>query len=192
LIQDLAHPLVNGQPKYDPLLKFIGDARLVLLGSQTHGTHEFYRERAEITKRLIQEKGFNLVGIEADWPDAYRVNRYVRGISFESDSSAALDGFRVFPSWIWRNADMIDFIGWLKSWNDTMSAQKEKVGFYGIDLYSLRKSIQGVITFLEAIDPAAAQQARETYRCFENGGTMSHRYGFSATWESPKRARKKR
>ena len=102
LIRDAAHPLTHSAADYDPLIEFIGDARFVLLGEASHGTHEFYRERVRITKRLILEKGFTAVAVEADWPDAYRVNRYVQGQSADADSADALSGFRRFPAWMWR------------------------------------------------------------------------------------------
>ena len=112
-------PLVGAADDYDPLLELIGDARFVLLGEATHGTHEFYRERAQITKRLIREKGFTAVAVEADWPDAYRVNRYVRGRGDDAEAIDALAGFRRFPAWMWRNADVLDFVGWLRAHNDS-------------------------------------------------------------------------
>ena len=104
---------------YDPLLELIGDASLVLLGEASHGSHEFYRERALITRRLIEEKGFTGVAVEADWPDAYRVNRYVRGAREDADAEEALRGFQRFPTWMWRNAEVLDFVGWLRAHNDT-------------------------------------------------------------------------
>ena len=104
LVREAAHPLIGDKKDYDPLMAMIGDAPLVLLGEGSHGTHEFYRERAQITKRLINEKGFTAVAVEADWPDAYRVNRYVRDVGTDVDSIDALDGFKRFPAWMWRNA----------------------------------------------------------------------------------------
>jgi erythromycin esterase-like protein len=130
LIGEAAHPLIGDKEDYGPLLAMIGDARLVLLGEASHGTHEFYRERAQITKRLITEKGFTAVAVEADWPDAYRVNRYVRGEGSDVDSVDALSGFKRFPAWMWRNADVLDFVGWLRTHNDDLPANKPKVGFY--------------------------------------------------------------
>ena len=113
-----AHPLRGSADDYDPLLKLIGNARFVLIGEASHGTHEFYRERAQITKRLIREKGFSAVAVEADWPDAYRVNRYVRGRGDDAEAIEALAGFQRFPTWMWRNADVLDFVGWLREHND--------------------------------------------------------------------------
>src|SRR6058998_2368151 len=118
VVREAAQPLAGTTVDYDPLLNLVGDARLCLLGEATHGTHEFYRERAEITKRLIREKGFTAVAVEADWPDAYRVNRYVRGSDHDADAIEALGGFGRFPAWMWRNADVLDFVGWLRAYND--------------------------------------------------------------------------
>src|SRR5512144_527935 len=117
-VRGAAHPLVGAAEDYDPLLELVGDARFVLLGEASHGTHEFYRERAQITKRLIREKGFCAVAVEADWPDAYRVNHFARGASDDADAVDALGGFKRFPQWMWRNADVLDFIGWLREHND--------------------------------------------------------------------------
>src|SRR6059036_544759 len=114
IVQEAAQPIKGVATDYDPLLKLIGAARFCLLGEATHGTHEFYRERAEITKRLIKEKGFNAVAVEADWPDAFRVNRYVRGLSDDRDTVDALGDFQRFPTWMWRNAVVRDFTGWLR------------------------------------------------------------------------------
>ncbi len=171
-----AHAL-NGSPDdYDPLLELIGDAGLVLLGEASHGTHEFYRERALITRRLIEEKGFTGVAVEADWPDAYRVNRYVRGAPEDADAEESLRGFRRFPTWMWRNAEVLDFVGWLRAHNDSRSPA-DAVGFYGLDLYSLYTSIEEVIAYLQKIDPPAADRARERYACFEHFGGESQEYG---------------
>jgi hypothetical protein len=105
LVRDAAQPLTGSPADYDELLEFIGDAHVVLLGEASHGTHEFYRERAQVTKRLIREKGFTTIAVEADWPDAYRVNGYVQGQNVDADAVEALGGFRRFPAWMWRNAD---------------------------------------------------------------------------------------
>jgi erythromycin esterase-like protein len=153
VVHEAAHPLVGESTDYDPLMKLIGDAPLVLIGEASHGTHEFYRERAQITKRLIKEKGFTAVAVEADWPDAYRVNRYVRGVSGDADAVDALSGFKRFPAWMWRNADVLDFVGWLRTQNDDLPVSAPKVGFYGLDLYSLHTSIEAVLDYLDRIDP---------------------------------------
>jgi erythromycin esterase-like protein len=175
-----AHPLIGSADDYDPLLELIGDGRVVLLGEASHGTHEFYRERALITRRLIEEKGFTGIAVEADWPDAYRVNRYVRGAREDADAEEALRGFQRFPTWMWRNAEVLDFVGWLRAHNETRGPA-DAVGFYGLDLYSLYASIAEVIAYLERIDPPAAERARERYACFEQFGGESQEYGRSVS-----------
>lgn len=175
-----AHRLRPGEiTDYDPLIELIGDARFVLLGEASHGTHEFYRERAQITKRLIEEKGFSAVAVEADFPDAYRVNRYVRGESQDVDAVEALGGFKRFPAWMWRNADVLDFVGWLRSYNDDLTEDKGKIGFYGLDLYSLHSSIEAVLKYLDKVDPKGAQRARERYSCFDHFGEDTQAYGYA-------------
>lgn len=136
-IRSAAQPLTGAATDYDPLLELIGDARFVLLGEASHGTHEFYQERAAITRRLIAERGFTAVAVEADWPDAYRVNRWVRGIDDDTSADAALGGFRRFPTWMWRNTAVRDFAAWLRDQNAALPAGVSPAGFYGLDLYSL-------------------------------------------------------
>ena len=176
-----ARPLSGGAFDYDPLVEFAGEASRVLLGEASHGTHDFYRQRAEITKRLIQEKGFTAVAVEADWPDAYRVNRYVRGESTDADAAEALSGFRRFPTWMWRNADVLDFVGWLRAHNEALPPTS-RVGFYGLDLYSLHASIDAVLHYLEKVDPEAAGRARYRYGCFEQFGEDTQAYGYAANF----------
>ena len=135
IIRNEAVALYGTARDYDDLLQLTRGARLVLLGEATHGTHEFYRERAQITKRLIQEQGFTAVAVEADWPDAYRVNRYIRGQSTDGHAEEALQDFKRFPTWMWRNADVLDFVGWLRDYNDRQPKGR-CIGFYGLDLYS--------------------------------------------------------
>jgi erythromycin esterase-like protein/predicted phosphoribosyltransferase len=171
-------PLTGARDDYDPLINRIGEARFALLGEASHGTHEFYRERAEITKRLIEEKGFTAVAVEADWPDAYRVNRYVRGIGNDVDAAEALSDFRRFPAWMWRNTEVVEFIEWLRLHNDALPSHSRKVGFYGLDLYSLHASMKAVLRYLDRIDPDAAQRARERYACFDHFGEVTQVYGF--------------
>src|SRR5467141_1752691 len=122
----LAHPLRGGDADYRPLLDLVGSARFVLLGEGSHGTHDFYHQRAEITKRLIAEKGFNAVAVEADWPDAYRVNRFVRNLGADQEPVESLAGFKRFPTWMWRNADVLDFAGWLRESNDRFDRNVKK------------------------------------------------------------------
>ena len=182
LTEEFASPLTGGKEDYDPLLEMVGDARFVLLGEASHGTSEFYRERAQITKRLITEKGFKAVAVEADWPDAYRVNRYVRGASADASANDALGDFNRFPTWMWRNTDVLDFVGWLRDHNDALSDQARKVGFYGLDLYSLFTSIEAVLAYLDKVDPEAARRARYRYSCFEDFGEDTQAYGYAASF----------
>lgn len=179
-IRAAAHPLTGAPDDFAPLLERIGNARYVLLGEASHGTHEFYRIRAEITKRLILDQGFCAVAVEADWPDAYRVNRYVRGWPDAEDATEALSGFQRFPQWMWRNADVLDFVGWLRAHNDRQPGEGAKVGFYGLDLYSLRASMVAVLEYLRVVDPAAAERAQRRYACFDHFGGDPQHYGYAA------------
>lgn len=181
-IASAAHLLNGSSTDYDPLMDLVGDAHFVLLGEATHGTHEFYRERAEITKRLILEKNFNAVAVEADWPDAYRVNRYVRGIDDDANSAQALEGFKRFPTWMWRNTDVVAFVDWLRGYNDFLPSAAPRVGFYGLDLYSMFTSMQEVLHYLDKIDPEAARHARARYACFDHFHQDSQRYGYAASF----------
>ena len=170
-----ALPLTGASDALDPILDQIGDARVVMIGESTHGSHDFYKLRAELTKRLIRERGFGAVAGEADWPDAYRVNRYVRGAGADRDATEALGDFRRFPQWMWRNADVLDFVGWLRSHNDARDPAR-RVGFYGLDLYSLHGSMAAVLAHLARTDPPAAARARARYACFEHFGHDPQRY----------------
>jgi erythromycin esterase-like protein/predicted phosphoribosyltransferase len=161
---------------YGDLLERAAAADFVLIGEASHGTHEFYAERAELTKRLIAEAGFIAVAVEGDWPDAHRVDRYVRGVSDDRTPEDALSGFRRFPAWMWRNTVVRDFAGWLRAHND---AHAPKAGFYGLDLYSLRASMEAVIDYLERVDPDAAARARERYACFDHFGREPQAYGYA-------------
>ncbi len=154
----------------DQVLDLVDDARLVLLGEATHGTHEFYAERAAITRRLIAERGFAAVAVEADWPDAHRVNCFVRGVGEDADADAALGDFRRFPRWMWRNTVVRDFAGWLHEHNAARPPE-QRAGFYGLDLYSLHASMDAVLRFLARTDPEAARRARERYACLDHAGS---------------------
>ena len=165
---------------FGPMLDAIGDARLVLIGEASHGTHEFYQTRAELTKALIAERGFTLVAVEADWPDAYRANRWVRGVSGGSATGDGLADFTRFPRWMWRNTDVVGFIEWLRERN-LNRPDAERVGFYGLDLYSLHRSIEAVLTYLAKVDPEGATRARERYSCFEMFGEDPESYGYAST-----------
>jgi erythromycin esterase-like protein len=172
------YSLLSGKNEdYKGLLDLVGDAQVVLIGESSHGTHEFYRERSRITQELIREKGFNAVAVEADWPDAYRVNRYVRGHGKDQDAEQALQDFKRFPSWMWRNTDVVDFVEWLRAHNSFHASEKLKTGFYGIDLYSLRASMEAVVAYLDTVDRRAAADARHRYSCFDTFESDGQRYG---------------
>lgn len=176
-IRNDAQPLIGDGRDYDALVELIGDARIVLLGEASHGTHEFYAERARITKRLITEHGFAGMAIEGDWPDAHRVSRYIRGAQEDADAEEALRGFQRFPSWMWRNADVLELVGWLRAHNDDLPEGARKVGFYGLDLYSLGSSMEAVIAYLDEQDPDAADRARRRYECLRPFVGESAAYG---------------
>jgi erythromycin esterase-like protein len=184
VVRGAAQVLEGARADYDPLLKLIGTARFALLGEASHGTHEFYRERAEVTKRLITEKGFTAVAVEADWPDAYRVNRYVRGESDDPVARAALSGFQRFPVWMWRNTVVVEFVEWLRAYNDSLPVGATKVGFYGLDLYSLYTSIEAVLGYLDKVDTEAARRARHRYSCFEHFGEDTTSYAYAAAYNA--------
>ena len=151
----------------DPLMERIGDSRFVLLGEATHGTSEFYTWRAELTKRLVVEKGFTIIGVEGDWPDCYRVNRYAKGRPGAGSSAEdVLHAFTRWPTWMWANREVARFIEWLREHN-VHRGEGERAGFYGLDVYSLWDSMREVIAYLHRVDPSAVPHARRAYNCFE-------------------------
>ena len=137
VITDAAIPLQEQNETYDALLDKIGDARFVMIGEASHGTQEFYQARIKMTQRLIKERGFMAVAIEGDWPDAYHVHRYLQGKGSSYDAERSLERFKRFPTWMWRNTTMPPFLSWLRSYNDDLVSLSPKIGFYGLDLYSL-------------------------------------------------------
>jgi erythromycin esterase-like protein len=167
-------PLGGGPEEYDPLLDAIGDSRFVLLGEPSHGSHEVYLDRARITQRLVAERGFDGVVVEADWPDTHRVDDYVKGRSGDVDANAALMGFAGrFPTWMWRNRDVLQFVEWMR-------LEAPHASFYGMDLYSLYASIDAVLHYLDSVDATAAARARERYDCFRRFGADTSRYASRA------------
>ncbi len=184
VIDRVAVDAPDGVPPWAELDRVIGNARVVLIGESSHGTHEFYEARARITKWLIEEKGFCAVAAEADWPDAYRVNRHVRGLGDDSDADDALSGFERFPAWMWRNGVVRDFVDWLRARNQRCrESDRRQTGFYGLDLYSLHRSMQEVIAFLEKVDEVAAARARNRYACFDHvSADDGQAYGFAAAF----------
>jgi erythromycin esterase-like protein len=161
----------------DSLIDMAGGAQCVLIGEASYGTDEFYAIRAALTRRLIEEKGFRAVALEADWPDSFRVHRFVTGRSDDTRANEALSDLRRFPSWMWRNTVVVDFVEWLRQWN---AHNKDNLaGFYGLDLYSMHTSIEAVLNYLDKIDPGAARRARQRYACFDHFGEDPQHYGLA-------------
>lgn len=178
IIDDSIKPLNLQNEPYDALLEDIGESRFVMLGESSHGTREFYEARIKITERLIKEHGFMAVAIEGDWPTVHNIHRYLQGDVEYSDPARSLDGFTHFPTWMWRNASMPPFLSRIKEYNDKLPTPKDKIGFYGLDLYSLHASIQAVINFLEKVDPEAEIRAKERYACFDYRDIDPQNYGY--------------
>jgi len=176
-IKERAH-VINLQSKdYDPIMEVAKSARIVLIGGSTHGTKEFYSERAEITRRLIIEQGFNAVAIEGDWPDAYNIHRYVN--SFDNTRAEdVLAKFERFPTWMWQNNEVLQFITWLRAYNH-LHKGKFGVGFYGLDLYSMHTSIHEVIAYLKKVDKKAAEIAISRYNCLDSFITKPQMYAYA-------------
>lgn len=180
-LQREAQPLAAGE-EFDSLLEHIGDASIVLLGEATHGTREFYQLRAEISKRLIVEKGFDAIAVEADWPDALRVSRFVQHGGSDMTAEQALSGFKRFPQWMWRNHEIVELVNWLRAHNTHVASAARRIGFYGLDLYSLQASMHAVVAYLDKADPQAAQRARERYACIDHMAEDPQRYGYATTF----------
>ena len=179
MVQRHAHPLDGAEglgPLFDGLL---AQRRFALLGEASHGTHEFYQQRADITRRLITDHGCRAVVVEGDWPDAYRVNRWVRGLEDDAPGTDPLGGFERFPTWMWRNTVVREFVHWLREYNRAQ-APWLRVGFYGMDLYSLHASAAAVLEYLEGADLQAAQRARLRYGCFDHFQQNLQAYGYAA------------
>ena len=179
-LAEAAHPIRGAHDDFAPLLRRAAHATVVLIGEASHGTHEFYEARAAITRRLIAEHGFAAVAVEADWPDAYRTNRWVRGEGADESAESSLSDFVRFPRWMWRNTEVVRFLEWLRSHNAEREAD-DRAGFYGLDLYSLHASIAKVLEYLDEVDPEAAGRARSRYACFDHYGEDPQSYGYAAS-----------
>jgi erythromycin esterase len=165
-IKQLAHPL-KSKADLEPLFDHIGDSRIVMLGEASHGTHEFYMWRTYITRRLIEEKGFNFISVEGDWPDCFRLNRFVKGYDIENKSAFhVLHAFERWPTWMWANWEIIALADWLQQHNIGLPANR-KAGFYGLDVYSLWESMDSIMQYLKKNDPTALKIAEDAFRCFE-------------------------
>lgn len=181
-IEKHAMPLGGAMSDYDPVIHAAQNKAFVMIGEASHGTKEFYRARAEMTERLIQESGFDAVAVEADWPDAYRVNRFV-SLSSDEPAGKALSDFERFPTWMWRNKEVFQFIEWLQAYNFEFRKEDTEghapAGFYGLDLYSMSTSIHAVIAYLDKIDPIAARRARIRYGCLDHFMNNPQAYGYA-------------
>ncbi|HEY3747398.1 MAG TPA: erythromycin esterase family protein [Gemmatimonadaceae bacterium] len=172
-IQSLSRPLEDPRD-LDPLIEAIGDSRYVLLGEATHGTSEFYTWRAEISRRLITEKGFSFIAVEGDWPDCYSVDRFVKGLGGDS-AQKMLHAFSRWPTWMWANREVVDLVNWMSIHNERAPSTRQ-VGFYGLDVYSLWDSMHAVMDYLQNIDPELARAAQRAYSCFEPYDEDVHEY----------------
>ncbi len=174
-IRERAHPLRDA-PNLDPLLERVGKARCVLLGEASHGTSEYYSWRTRISERLIREKGFSFIAVEGDWPDCYEVNRYVRGLPGSAHGAReALGVFRRWPTWMWANEEVAELVEGLQHLNDGLP-EGERIGFYGLDVYSLWESLEGVMEYLQREHPDAVEAGRRAYSCFEPYGGSAREY----------------
>jgi len=165
-IKQWGYPL-HSKKDLEPLFEYIGDSRIVMLGEASHGTHEYYTWRSHLTKKLIEEKGFNFIAVEGDWPDCYRLNRFVKGYDIDNKSAfKVLHAFNRWPTWMWANWEIVALADWLQQHNTGLPANK-KAGFYGLDVYSLWESMESIMQYLRKTDPAALKVAEEAFSCFE-------------------------
>jgi erythromycin esterase-like protein len=180
-VRECSHPLDNSED-LTPLIERIGDAKFVLLGEASHGTAEYYDWRRRLTQRLIREKEFSFIAVEGDWPDCYRVNRYVkaRPVSGE-DARQVLHEFRRWPTWMWANEEVVDLTEWLREHNDDLP-EEQKAGFYGLDVYSLWESMEAVLHYLQEKDPSALAAARGAFECFEPYDYDPQEYARATMW----------
>jgi erythromycin esterase len=180
-IRSLSRPL-RSPADLDPLVDHIADGHYVLLGEASHGTHEYYAWRSTLSRRLIEEKGFSFIAVEGDWPDCYRVNRYAKGYSDSGDSAHdVLHAFERWPTWMWANEEIVELAEWLRRYNDDRPEEK-KIGFYGLDVYSLWDSLYQVLGYLGKHAPSALPAARRAFRCFEPYGEDVHEYARATRW----------
>lgn len=161
----IARPL-HGDDELDQLLDLVSRARIVLLGESTHGTREFFELRARLTRKLFAQHGFTALAIEGDWPDAVRVDRYIRGHGYDESAEQALESFAQFPTWMWRNDEVARLVDWLRGYN-RYRLPEERAGFYGLDVYASHASSRAALAYLTHVDPEAAAAARESYACFD-------------------------
>jgi erythromycin esterase-like protein len=179
LVQRLGAP-----SDFDPLLERARNARIVMIGEASHGTHDYYRLREQLTRRLVAEQGFNFVAVEGDWPDCERVHRSVTAAPGGlADPQAALQRFERWPTWMWANEEVARFCRWLRAWN-LERPEQGRTGFHGLDVYSLWESMQAIFDYLGEEDPASLEAAQEAYRCFEPYGRRVEDYGVASRFVS--------
>jgi erythromycin esterase len=177
-ILDLAHPLASASD-LGPLVNRVGNSRFVCVGEASHGTHEFYEWRAILSRRLIEEHGFTWIGVEGDWPDCWRINQWLRGRGDQNlDARGLLALFERWPTWMWANEEVADFLDWLRDWNAARPESK-RVGFYGLDVYSLWDSLNEIIDWLQENAPDAVSSAMQAWQCFVPYQEDPHRYAWS-------------
>ncbi|MBD8071188.1 erythromycin esterase family protein [Bacillus sp. PS06] len=185
IIQDIRDEAIKFESASDlqKIVDAIGSKQFVLLGEASHGTSEFYSIRAELSKMLIEQKGFNVIAVEGDWPSCFEVNRYIKGYEnhFKSSEEALLKGFNRWPTWMWANEEIAQLCHWLKEYNGD---QEQKVGFYGIDVYSLWESMEEVISYLQKTNSPDVEVAKKAYSCFEPFNRREDNYGVSASFLS--------
>ena len=174
----------NTTDDLDPLIDAIGDAKYVLLGESSHGTSEFYSLRAELSKRLIKEKGFSFIAVEGDWPSCQSINQYIKAFNHSTnDVRRVLESFNRWPTWMWANQEMIGLIKWLKDYNQQTNLS-QTVGFYGLDVYSLWESMDEIIRYLEKTNSRSLQAAKKAFSCFEPFNRNHESYAVSAGYLS--------
>ena len=168
--------------KYDfeKLIEVLKNHKIIMLGESTHGTHEFYKARIELTKELIKNHKITAITLEGDWPSVYKINKYVQGSSPKDTAFSSLSSIDQFPLWMWRNKDFLEFVIWLYEHN-TQLEQKNRIGIFGLDLYSLHKSALEVIKYLEKVDPKESELAKQRYNCFDKFGFDMQNYGYLTT-----------
>lgn len=180
-VRSLARPL-RSPSDLDPLMDRIGDAHYVLLGEASHGTHEFYTWRAALSRRLIEEKGFSFIAVEGDWPDCYRVNRYAKAAPASGENAReVLHAFQRWPTWMWANEEVVELVEWLRTQNERRT-EGERIGFYGLDVYSLWDSLYQVLGYLSKHDASALPAARRAFQCFEPYGENVQDYARATRW----------
>ncbi len=182
ILREAAHSLMGRmafEAAVNALIERMGNARFILMGEASHGTHEFYEMRVRLTRRLMEQKGFRVLAVEADWPDMQRVDSFIHGFAPVLSTNKALGGFNRFPRWLWRNEVIKEFIPWMRGFNLRSENKELPARVCGLDLYSLHASMEAVVQFLEKTDPSAARRAKARYACFDSFGSSPQLYGLA-------------